>query len=136
MIKIIVGLIGSGKTKKLIKLVNEATEHSNGNVICIEKGDKLRYDVSYHCRLINALEYKIDNEDEFYGFVSGIIASNSDITDIFVNSALKLCCDNQDDLVKFLNKISKTIEDSNINLTMTLSISESELKEELKKYLI
>lgn len=136
MIKIIVGLIGSGKTKKLIKLVNEATANSKGNVICIEKGDKLRYDVSYHCRLINALEYKIDNENEFYGFVSGIIASNSDITDIFVNSALKLCCESQDDFVKFLNKISKTIEDNNINLTMTLSISESELKDELKKYLV
>ena len=135
MIKLIVGIIGSGKTKKLINLVNEAANNSTGAVICIEKGDKLRYDISYRCRLINALEYKLSNVDEFYGSVTGIISSNSDITDIFIDSGLKFCNDSLNDFNIFIDKISSIIEDNNIKLTITLSINESDINDNLKKYI-
>ena len=41
MIKLFIGGKGSGKTKTLIEMVNNAVNESKGNVICIEKGDKL-----------------------------------------------------------------------------------------------
>ena len=40
MITLIIGNKGSGKTKRLIQLANEAVEKSNGNVVVIEKGAK------------------------------------------------------------------------------------------------
>ena len=43
MIKLFIGGKGSGKTKTLIELVNNATEASKGSVVCIEKGDKLKH---------------------------------------------------------------------------------------------
>ena len=57
MVKIIMGLKGSGKTKKLIDSINETVVQTNGSVVCIEKGDALKFDVSYRCRLIDAGEY-------------------------------------------------------------------------------
>ena len=135
MIKLIVGLKGSGKTKNLIEMVNSATETSDGVVICLEKGEKLRYDISFRCRLINTSEYAINNVDEFRGFVSGLIASNGDITDIFVDSALKICGDNVDSLSTFIEMISPLINSNNINLIMTASIQESELPENLLKFI-
>ena len=37
MIKILIGGKGSGKTKTLIDLTNNAAENSKGSVICIER---------------------------------------------------------------------------------------------------
>ena len=73
------GLKGTGKTKTLIDGVNAAVAENHGSVVCIEKGTKLRYDVSHQARLISADEYKIDDYEKFFGFVNGILAANFDI---------------------------------------------------------
>ena len=88
MIKLFIGGKGSGKTKTLIEMVNNAVEASKGNVICIEKGDKLIHDITYKARLIDTDAYSVADAEALYGFIAGILASNSDITDIFVDSAL------------------------------------------------
>ena len=93
MVKLIVGLKGTGKTKMLIEMVNNATAASKGSVICLEKGDKLRFDIKYQARLIDVEEYNIADAHALQGFVAGLHASNSDITHIFVDSALKICGD-------------------------------------------
>ena len=90
MITLIIGNKGSGKTKRLIQLANEAVEKSNGNVVVIEKGAKLTYDVSHKARLIDIEQYNVSGFDAFYGFLSGICAGNYDVTDIFVDSTLKI----------------------------------------------
>ena len=91
MLKLIIGKKGSGKTKTLISMVNDALNMTKGDVVCIEKGDKLKFDIRYQCRLIDAEEYLIDDGQSLFGFISGILASNHDVTDIFIDSALKIC---------------------------------------------
>ena len=43
MVKVLVGLKGSGKTKRLVELVRRAVEEEHGDVICIEKDKNLTY---------------------------------------------------------------------------------------------
>ena len=74
MITLIIGHKVSGKTNRLIQLANEAVEKSNGNVVVIEKGAKLTYDVSHKARLIDIEQYNVSGFDAFYGFLSGICA--------------------------------------------------------------
>ena len=102
MIKLIVGNKGTGKTKTLIANVNEAINVSKGSVVCLEKGDKLRYDIKYQARLIDVEEYNIDNDHGLRCFVAGLHASNSDITHIFIDSALKICKDDVADFAEFV----------------------------------
>ena len=90
MVKLIIGNKGSGKTKRLIELVNGAVEKSNGNVVCIEKERLLTYDVNYRARLIETDHYKVSGYDAFYGFLCGVIAGDHDITDILVDATLKI----------------------------------------------
>ena len=85
MIKLIIGVKGTGKTKTLINLVNTAIENSKGDVVCIEKGVKLRYDVKYQARLIDTEEFFVTDAQSLYGFVAGIFASNHDVTDLFID---------------------------------------------------
>ena len=90
MIYLILGNKGSGKTKRLIDLVNAAVEKSNGNVVCIEKERLLTYNVNYRARLVETDHYGISGYDAFYGFLSGIIAGDHDITDVLVDVTLKI----------------------------------------------
>jgi len=135
MLKLIIGVKGTGKTKTLINMVNEAVEKSNGAVICIEKGDKLRYDVKYQARLIDTDEYFVDDAQSLFGFVAGILASNHDVTDLFIDSALKICQNDNEGFDKFLDEMNTLIEKVSINVVMTSSIPLDAASETVKKYI-
>ncbi len=132
MIKLFIGGKGSGKTKTLIEMVNNATSASNGNVVCIEKGDKLIHDITYKARLIDTDVYAIADGDALYGFIAGILASNSDITDIFVDSALKIIGDDTAAFESMLKKLENITKD--VNLVMTASIAVDVCPDAIKAY--
>ena len=135
MIKLIIGLKGSGKTKTLISNVNEAIDVSKGCVVCLEKGDKLRFDIKYQARLIDVTEYDIVDAHGLQGFVAGLYASNSDITHLFIDSALKICDNDTAAFAAFVDVINAWAEKWNVEVLITSSIAEADLPESLKKYL-
>ena len=132
MIKLFIGAKGSGKTKTLIELVNNATTASNGSVVCIEKGDKLTHDITYKARLVDTNAYKITDAVSLYGFIAGILASNNDITDVFVDSALKICGDDTVAFEEMLGKLKELAGD--VNIVMTASIAVEECPAGIKAY--
>ncbi len=129
MIKLIIGKKGTGKTKTLIDLVNTALNTSEGAVVCIEKGDKLRLAINYKCRLIDTEEYFITDGKTLYGFVSGILASNHDVTDIFIDSALKICRNDSAEFDKFLDAVDALVKTHEVNLVMTSSLAPEDATE-------
>ena len=135
MLKLIIGVKGTGKTKNLINLVNTAVENSHGDVVCIEKGTKLRYDVKYKARLIDVNEYYVDDAQSLYGFIAGIRASNHDVTDLFVDSALKICNNDSVAFDKFVEELNMLVAKLNVKVTMTSSLPAEEASETVKKYL-
>ena len=135
MVKLIIGVKGTGKTKSLINMVNTAVETTNGNVICIEKGEKLTYDVKHQARLIDTNQYIIDDAQSLAGFVAGILASNHDVTDLFIDSALKICNNDTVAFDKFLERVDVLATKYGVNVVMTSSIPVEEASEIVKKYL-
>ena len=135
MLKLIIGVKGTGKTKALINLVNTAVDNTSGNVVCIEKGDKLTYDVKHQARLIDTKQYFISDAQSLYGFVAGILASNHDVTDLFIDSALKICNNDSVAFDKFVDGVSTLVEKLDVNVVMTSSIPVEEASETVKKYL-
>ena len=132
MIKILIGGKGSGKTKTLIELTNNAAETSNGCVICIEKGDKLTHEITYKARLVDSDDYLVNDAQALCGFIAGILASNSDITDIYVDAVLKICANDVDAFAAILPKLAKLTE--GVNLVMSASIPVEECPEAIKAY--
>ncbi len=135
MLKLIIGLKGTGKTKQLIEMVNTATDTSKGSVVCIEKADKLRYDIKYQCRLIATDDYSVDSARSLFGFVAGIIASNHDVTDLFIDSALKICKEDKESFDLFLDAIHDFSEAHGFNVIITATIDASDATETMKKYI-
>lgn len=135
MVKLIVGLKGTGKTKTLIDLVNKATEESKGAVICIEKGSKLNYDITHKARLIDTESFLVGDAQALYGFIAGITASNHDITDIFVDSALKICGNDMDSFVAFVKEVDKLSSIAGYTCVMTVSATVEECMANLREYM-
>lgn len=135
MIKIFAGLKGSGKTKHLIEMVNAAQDKTTGCVVCIEKGTKLIHEINNKTRLVDISEYSIDSAEKLYGFVCGALSANFDITDLFIDSALKICAEDMDGLEKFANDVKVLLESRNVNFTMTISAEVEKIPASLKEYL-
>ena len=129
MVTLIIGKKGTGKTKKLIALANDTAASSTGNVVVIEKGAKLTYDITHKARLIDTDQYAITGYDMLFGFISGICAGNYDITDIFVDSTFKICSDNKDDLKTFVSKLNALSKTAETNVTLLISAGKEELPE-------
>ena len=134
MLKLIIGVKGTGKTKTLINLVNTAVDHSRGDVVCIEKGAKLRYDVKYQARLIDTNEYFVADALSLYGFVAGIFASNHDVTDLFIDSALKICNDDLAAFDQFVDGMNALSEKIGVNIVITSSIPVESASATVQKY--
>ena len=135
MIRVIMGKKGSGKTKQVIEMINSAVETEHGNVVCIEKGEKLMLDISHKIRLVEASEYDIADYTAMKGFVSGLYAGNYDITHIFIDSLTKIIgreCDFETE--KFLNWLENFSRKNGIKFTITISDEESLASEGIKKY--
>lgn len=135
MLKLIIGVKGTGKTKTLISMVNEAVDASHGDVVCIEKGTKLRFDVKYQARLVNADEYFIDDAHSLWGFIAGIMASNHDVTELFVDSALKICKGDVPEFEAMLDKVAKLSDSLGVKVLITSSLPVEEATETMKKYM-
>ncbi len=121
MISLIIGNKGSGKTKKLIALINEAVAASDGTVVCIEKSPLLTYEVTHKARLIETERFGIEGCDAFYGMVCGVIAQDHDITEIFVDATFKIVGRNYDEFAALINKLSKVAAENEVKIVFTVS---------------
>ena len=123
MITLILGHKGSGKTKKLMDLCNAAVEQSKGNVVFIEKDNTLTYDLGHKARLVAAEDYAIKGFDALYGYIAGMCAGNYDITDIFVDSVLKIGGSDLEALADFVGKLGHL----NTRVVMSVSADKNEI---------
>lgn len=127
MVTLIIGKKGSGKTKKLIQLANEAVARSSGNVVVIDKGPKLTYDVTHKARLIDTDAYGVKGYEMLYGFISGICAGNYDVTDIFVDSTFKIATEGVAGIEAFVTKLNELEKETEANITLLVSAGEEAL---------
>ena len=134
MVKLIIGVKGTGKTKALVDLANAAVESSNGAVVCIEKGNKLTFNVNYKCRLIDTDEYGVDGAESLYGFIAGIFASNHDVTDLFIDSSLKICKDIES-TEKLIERLDDLAEKCGVSCVVAASIPAESASDFVKKHL-
>ena len=135
MIRVIVGKKGSGKTKQVIEMINSAVDTEHGNVVCIEKGEKLMLDISHKIRLVEASEYDIADYTAMKGFISGLYAGNYDITHIFIDSLTKIIgAEVNFETEKFLDWLNAFSEKHNIKFTVTISDDATLASDGIKKF--
>jgi len=135
MIHVIMGLKGSGKTKKLLDSINECLTTASGDVVCIEYGKKLTYDVNYRVRLVDSKEYAISNSDMLKGFLSGLHAGNFDITNVYIDNLYKTIGNDRANGEAFVAWCAEFAAANNMNITITISDDPNQASEAVKQYL-
>ena len=137
LVKIFMGLKGSGKTKHLIELINVAVEEEKGSVVCVELGTKLTYDINYKARLIDISQYKINSFDQLRGFVSGLYAGNYDTTHIFIDNIFKVSgtesIEGTDEFLLWLEQFSN---ETNVCFTVTISAPVELATDNIKRFFV
>lgn len=134
MIKLITGKKGTGKTKILIDQINDAVKSTNGNLVCIEKGDNIRRSISFRVRWCDVESFAVEGYDAFYGFVAGMLAGNFDIKDVFVDGILKIGGRDYEALGVLFEKLDKLTGDE-ANVVFTVSADDEELPESVKRFI-
>lgn len=136
MIRVIMGKKGSGKTKQMIEMINNAVQTEHGNVVCIEKGNKLTFDIHYQIRLVEASQYNVDSYTALKGFISGLYAGNYDISHVFIDNLCKTVgCEVGRETEEFLNWLDVFGEQNNIKFTVTVSGDPAFATDGMKKYM-
>ena len=136
MVRLIMGVKGSGKTKQLIEMINNAAKDEPGNVVCIEANPTLTYDIHYNIRLVHAQEYNLNNYEVFRGFISGLYAGNYDISQVFIDNLFKIVGgDAGAETEAFLNWLDVFGEKNGIKFTVTASGDPSTATDVMSKYL-
>ena len=135
MIHILMGLKGSGKTKKLIDSIKDTVVNAHGDVVCIEYGQKLTYDVPHKVRLVDSKEYGIKNPDMLKGLLSGLHAGNYDITNVYIDNLYKTIGTDRAAGEEFILWCAKFAEANYMEITITVSDDPALASEEVKKFL-
>ena len=136
MIQIIMGLKGSGKTKRLIDSINQAAKDASGDVVCIEYDKKLTFDINYRVRLVDSKEYGVDNIDKLKGLVCGLHAGNYDITNVYIDNLYKTIGNDRKTGEAFILWCAEFAKANNMNFTITVSDDPAQAAEAVKRYLV
>ena len=135
MIQVIMGLKGSGKTKKLIDSINQTAQSATGDVVCIEYDKKLTFDISYRVRLVDSKEYGVDNIDKLKGLVCGLHAGNYDITNVYIDNLYKTIGNDRKTGEAFILWCADFAKANDMNITITVSDDPAQAAEAVKRYL-
>ena len=135
MIHLIMGLKGSGKTKKMRDSIEATLATASGDVVCIEYGKTLTYELNYRVRLVDSKEYGIKNSDMLKGLLSGLHAGNFDITNVYIDNLYKTIGSDRAEGEAFIAWCAAFAEANGMEITITVSDDPALASEEVKKYL-
>ena len=137
MVRVIMGAKGTGKTKQMIDMINHAAENENGSVVCVETGRKLVYDVSPNVRLVESSDFAADNFTFFKGFISGMYASNYDLTHVFIDSLCKIIPSEPDspEVEEFLAWLDAFTSPIGMKSTITISADPDTATDTMRRFM-
>ena len=136
MIKLVVGEKGTGKTSRLMEMANEDVKACKGNVIFLQSSKKHVLDLHHDVRLINAMDFNVDNIEAFRGFLSGIVAGNFDIEKVYIDKLYRVMDINEENIEKMIQSLDKLSEENSIKFTVGLRYSPQSMPEKYKEMMI
>ncbi len=128
MVKILIGHKGSGKTKRMIELANGSVQTAKGSIIFINKNSRLIYDLDYKIRVVCMEDFPhVTNEDEYIGFLFGIMSADNDIETIFLDGIMSHRDFALDILPSFIEKIKIISKETGIDFVISVSAELEEM---------
>lgn len=136
MVRLIMGEKGTGKTKKLIEMINATAQEDAGSVVCIEAKSTMTFDIHYNVRLVSADEYSIKSYEALRAFLCGLYAGNYDISHIFIDNLFKITGgESNQEAEDFLNKLDRFSASSGVKFTVSVTGDPALATDGMQKFL-
>ena len=129
MIEIIAGEKGKGKTKVLLDKVNEAVKTVGGSIVYLDKSQKHMYELDNKVRLVNVADFPISNCDGFLGFICGIVSSDHDLHEMYLDSFLTISGMKDEEFTHAIEKLDVISEKYKVKFILSISMDASKLPE-------
>ncbi|MEG9429558.1 MAG: ATP-binding protein [Christensenellaceae bacterium] len=130
--KIFCGPKGTGKTKAIIEYANQAKATAKGHVVYLTDSDKYAFELKLPIRFLNTSDFGVKSEDEFRGFIKGIVASNGDNEYVFIDGVARICGKTLGEI----NSIFKTMEELEKEFGVKFVLTCSGVKEDLPDFIL
>lgn len=136
MVNLICGLNGTGKTRKMIEMANKSIKEIKGKIIFLEANSKHIFDLDHEIRYINTKEYGLTNEEQFHGFVCGLIATDYDVELVYIDGLYKIAQIGKEKLKKVINELKKLSNKFNVKFVMSINYEKEDIPNELKDIIL
>lgn len=136
MVQIIAGKKGKGKTKYLLGNANDAIKNTDGTIVYLDKSTQHIHELDNKIRLVNITDYPIRSYNAFVGFVCGIISSDYDLQEVYIDSFLKVAHLEGKDIAEAVAELNTISEQNQIKLVLSISEDEADLPESIKDKII
>ncbi len=137
MLKIVIGPKGSGKTRKMVDVLNHMATDQHLNVACIERGGRLDGYIKPQIRLVDVAEYPVSSFNELLSFIAGISAKDFDMNELFIDSIFKVAkSESIEELVTFAKNLDRFSTEHDFNATITLSAEKEDLPSDLVDFCV
>lgn len=136
MIKLVCGIKGAGKTKRMVDMANGIIRDALGKVVFVDDTPERMFDLQYSIRLVNANEYEIHNEEQFFGFIAGLIAGDFDIHTIFVDHFLRMVDQPLDAIQPLLTRLDGMLQAHTVRLVLSISAASEDVPDNLKDRIV
>ncbi len=134
MIKAIYGEKGTGKTRTLVKTANEMADENYGCVVFIDYSNHLIHNLKHGVRFINVTEFPVKREEEFLGFLCGIIAQNYDVKWFFIDGITYILKKDAGSLESFFSKLKQIASQYDVEFTISVTGDKENMPEYLKEF--
>lgn len=137
MVKVIYGARGAGKTKRIMNMAREELAQTTGHVVFIEKDNRCMLSLPHEIRYVNASEYGVRNPDKLFGFISGMLAANFDITSVYLDAMPSIAgFETANDAQDFFDALVALMNEREVKLVISMSAVEGDIPEYLTPYLV
>ncbi|HHX03632.1 MAG TPA: ATP-binding protein [Tissierellia bacterium] len=136
MVKILAGGKGSGKTKRMIEMANEAARDPHGTIYFIDDDSRNIFELDRNIRFVNMETFNIHRIEMLYGFLCGLLSCDYDIEHIFIDGINYLSDLPEEELQNFLMVLDKLARNNEVKLLLCWSYHEDTPPEFLKERLI
>jgi len=136
MVQLICGHNGTGKTRRMIELANKTMDNIQGKMVFLEANNRHIFDLDYRIRYINTKEYGLINEDQFQGFVCGLIATDYDVEEVYIDGLYKIAQASKDKLETVIKRLEFLSQKFDVKFIMSVNYDVDDINESLKDKII
>ncbi len=136
MIQVIHGRKGTGKTKRILDMANDAVKQHKGDIIFVDDDNRYMFDLRHEVRFVNGGEYGCDSPEMFFGFLCGMLSQNFDISLILIDAFLKLVKCDVEATERFFARLEKLSEEHHVDFIISCSVDDAVAPEFIRRYFI